>query len=156
MALFLSTYINRVDKKGRVSVPARYRAALAGQPFNGVIVFPSYAYPAIEACGVEFLEGLQQRLGGFDPFSEVRDDLAASIMSDSHELAFDGEGRIVLPQALMAHADITAQAAFVGQGDRFQIWEPGAAERHKSAARQRAARHRGLLDRPRPVDEARR
>ena len=56
MPLFLSTYVNRVDKKGRVSVPARYRTALAGQIFNGVIAFPSYVSPAIEACGLDFLE----------------------------------------------------------------------------------------------------
>ncbi len=152
MPLFLSTYVNKVDKKGRVSVPARYRAALAGQLFNGVIAFPSYVIPAIEACGLDFLEGLQDRLGAFDPFSEARDDLAASIMSESHELAFDGEGRIVLPQVLMRHADITTQVAFVGHGDRFQIWEPAAAERHKAEARQRAVRHRGQLDRPRGAD----
>ena len=70
MPLFLSTYVNRVDKKGRVSVPARYRAALAGQMFNGVIAFPSYVNPAIEASGLDFLEGLQDRLGAYDPFSE--------------------------------------------------------------------------------------
>ncbi len=152
MPLFLSTYVNRVDKKGRVSVPARYRAALAGQMFNGVIAFPSYVNPAIEACGLDFLEGLQDRLGAYDPFSEERDDLTTSIMSESHELAFDGEGRIVLPQALMSHADITTQVAFVGRGDHFQIWEPGAAERHKTEARQRVGRHRGRLAQPRGAD----
>ena len=148
MPLFLSTYVNKVDKKGRVSVPARYRAALAAESFNSVIVFPSYAHRAIEACGIDFMQRLQQRLGDFDPFSEVRDDLASSIMSDSVELGFDGEGRIVLPEALMSHAGITEQAAFVGQGDRFQIWEPAAAEAYKAASRERALTHRGRLARP--------
>ena len=153
MPLFLSTYVNKVDKKGRVSVPARYRAALAGQLFNGVIAFPSYVNPAIEAGGLDFVAGLQDRLGAYDPFSEESDDLAASIMSESHELAFDGEGRIVLPQVLMAHAGITTHAAFVGRGNRFQIWQPDSAERNKVEARQRAVHHRGRLDRPRGGDD---
>jgi len=145
MALFLSTYTNKVDKKGRVSVPARYRAELARQGFEGIILFPSYAHQAIEACGMDFLNSLQERLGAFDPFDEVRDDLASSIMSDSVELSFDGEGRIIMPGWLMEHAAITGHAAFVGQGDRFQIWEPEAAAAFKRQSRERALRHRGRL-----------
>lgn len=144
MALFLSTFINKVDKKGRVSVPARYRAVLS-ESGRGVIVFPSYTVPAIEACGEDFMEGLQERLGGFDPFSQERDDLALAIMSDSYELNLDGEGRIMLPEPLLSHAGISDSAAFVGQGDRFQIWEPEAAERYKHEARRRALQHRGRL-----------
>ena len=47
--MFLSTYVNKVDRKGRVSVPATFRASLAAetQRFPGVIVFPSYKYPAL-------------------------------------------------------------------------------------------------------------
>ena len=145
MPLFLSTYVNKVDKKGRVSVPARYRAQLAKHNFSSVILFPSYTQPAIEGCGEDFMAEMQSRLGAFDPFAEETDDLATSIMSDSIEQTFDSEGRIVLPDDLLKHAGITDSAAFVGRGDRFQIWEPGAAERYKTAARQRAMSLRGQL-----------
>ena len=73
------------------------------------------------------------------------DDLASSIMSDAFELPFDGDGRIILPPSLREHAGITNQAAFVGRGNRFQIWEPAAAEAFKRQSRERASRHRGRL-----------
>lgn len=151
MPLFLSTYVNKVDKKGRVSIPARFRAQLAKHNFSSVILFPSYTNAAIEGCGEDFMEEMQARLGKFDPFSEVNDDLASSIMSDSIEQTFDGEGRIVLPEGLLKHAGITDSAAFIGLGDRFQIWEPKAGEEYKAAARQRALTHRGRLA-GRPAD----
>jgi len=145
--MFLSTYTNKVDKKGRVSVPARYRAILSGESFNGVILFPSFVGPAIEACGMAFMERLQADLGEFDPFSEAHDDLALAIMSDSHELSWDSEGRILLPPVLLGHAGISDAATFVGAGERFQIWQPAAAEARKRETRARAQQHRGLLRR---------
>ena len=42
MNIFLSKYINKIDKKGRVSIPAGYRGALAKENFNGIIVYPSF------------------------------------------------------------------------------------------------------------------
>ncbi|MDR0774463.1 MAG: cell division/cell wall cluster transcriptional repressor MraZ, partial [Rickettsia sp.] len=42
MNIFLSKYINNIDKKGRVSIPASYRLALSSQSFNGIIAYPSF------------------------------------------------------------------------------------------------------------------
>ena len=50
MALFLDTFVNKLDRKGRVSVPAAYRQQLASQPFQGIIALPSFKHPAIH-CG---------------------------------------------------------------------------------------------------------
>ena len=56
MTAFLSTYLNRVDRKGRVSVPAAYRTALANSNFQGIIAYPSVTEPVIEAFGRDLLE----------------------------------------------------------------------------------------------------
>ena len=69
MALFTSTTVNKVDKKGRVSVPASFRLALAGQTFNGVVVFPSFVQSAIEASGIDLIERLAASVERFDPFT---------------------------------------------------------------------------------------
>ena len=66
---------------------------------------------------------MSARVDALDEFSEDRDALS-SIFADAQQLAFDGEGRIILPQALCEHAGITENAAFVGLGRTFQIWEP--------------------------------
>lgn len=136
MALFLSTTINRVDKKGRVSVPSGFRSALAEQAFHGVVLFPSHHHPCLEGFGWAYVEELGQRLDTLDVFSEEQDDLATSVFADCTQLPFDGEGRILVPEGLLLHAGLDAQAAFVGLGRKFQIWDPQAFEARREQARQ--------------------
>ncbi len=57
-----------------------------------------------------------------------------SIMALVRDLPLDGEGLAILPAALAAHAGITDRATFVGRGNRFQIWQPEAFERHQAEA----------------------
>ncbi|HWK45999.1 MAG TPA: division/cell wall cluster transcriptional repressor MraZ [Stellaceae bacterium] len=139
MALFLSTIVNKVDRKGRVSVPAPFRSALAGQSFNGIVAFRSFKLDAIECRDMATMEEMAARLDTLEQFSEDYDSLA-TLFADSQQLGFDGEGRIMLSQDLIAHAGIGESAAFVGLGSTFQIWEPVAFERHKQAQRERARR----------------
>src|SRR5882724_10710553 len=96
VALFLSTFVNKVDRKGRVSVPASFRAALAGQSFAGIVVYRSFKNSALEGSGIDRLEEMSARLDELYEFSDERESLA-SIFADSQQLAFDNEGRIILP-----------------------------------------------------------
>ncbi len=68
MTLFLSTFVNKIDKKGRISVPASFRQALAQQSFQGVVVFRSYKFPAIEGMGIERMERLSSSVDELDLF----------------------------------------------------------------------------------------
>jgi MraZ protein len=138
--LFLSTFVNKVDRKGRVSVPATFRAALADQRFSGIIAFPSFKYPALDASGIDRMEEMSARLDTLDEFSEEHENLAALLFGGSQPLPFDTEGRIVLPENLAQHACITESAAFVGLGRSFQIWEPARFAEHQAALRERARR----------------
>jgi len=135
MTLFLSTYINKVDRKSRVSVPAPFRSALAKQEFQGIIVFKSATHQALEGFGWDFMAEISERLDHFDLFSSEQDDMASLIFGDSKQLPFDGDGRIVLPQDLCDFCGITEQAAFVGMGKKFQIWSPESLESRLSTAR---------------------
>jgi MraZ protein len=150
VALFLSTYVNKVDRKGRVSVPAGFRTALNGQSFAGIIAFRSFKSAAIDGSGMDRIEEMSARLDALDQFSEDYESLA-SIFADARQLPFDSEGRIVLPEDLAAHAGITESAAFVGLGKTFQIWEPAAHARHQTEMRERAKRQGTTLPaRPMP------
>lgn len=148
MALFLSTFTNKVDRKGRVSVPATFRAALATQTFAGIIAFPSFRLTAIEGSGIDRMEEMSARHDSLSQFSEDHESLAV-IFADAQQLPFDGEGRIVLPESLAEHAGITESAAFVGLGKTFQIWEPGRFRAHQEELRARA-RNQGITLPPRP------
>lgn len=147
MALFLSTTTNKVDRKGRVSVPAAFRNALAGQSFHGIVAFPSFKYPAIQCGGMEWIEQLSTGVDAYAFFSDEHDTLTAALFANAHQLAFDGEGRILLPGALLEHANISDTAAFVGRGPLFEIWHPDAFDAHQSEAKRRAA-EQGLTLRP--------
>ena len=138
--MFLSTYVNKVDRKGRVSVPATFRSTLATnrQP-NLLIAFPSMRVPAVECTGSDRIEEMQDRIETLEQFSEEYENLT-QLFADSHPLTIDGEGRVILPERLKEHAQITADVAFVGLGAMFQLWDPARYDEHSSAVRERSRR----------------
>jgi MraZ protein len=109
MDRFVSHYTLRLDAKGRVSIPAPYRAVLARDGFEGL-----YCYREIETL-----------IARFSPYSEEREQFSAALYGTSEVLKIDGEGRAVLTEPLKTHAGIADEIAFVGLGHKFQIWEPG-------------------------------
>lgn len=142
MALFLSSYENHIDAKGRVSVPASFRAAVADDSFAGVVLFRSFTHNCIEGMSMARMEQLAQATDKMGLFDQSLDDLTAMLFADARPLAFDVTGRIVIPADLLGHAQITDAAVFVGRGNGFQIWNPvafhqaqGAALAHLRAAR---------------------
>lgn len=145
MALFLSTYTNKVDKKGRVSVPASYRAKLQKEDFNGIVVHPSFTKNCLEASGISRLEKLHEQIAQLDPYSEERDAFETAILGNAQELAFDGEGRVIFPRHMLEEAGISEQIVFVGKGDTFEIWEPEAYKEHSEKARKLALERRSQL-----------
>ncbi len=151
MALFLGRFDNKLDRKGRVSVPAPWRTALAQQSFLGVVAFPSPTSAAIEGCDIERMERLAESIDQLNPFAQDADVLNGMIMTRSHQLAFDGDGRIVLPEDLVTHAGLDGIAMFAGKGRTFQIWNPDRyadwARQAETAARE-TAQSLVLADRP--------
>ena len=145
MPLFLSTFINKLDKKGRVSVPASFRLALSGQSFQGIVAFRSYKLSAIEGMGIDRMQRLSDSVDQLDLFSEAQDDLTTSIFADAQTLALDGDGRVILPNLLLEHAKINEAIAFVGRGATFQLWNPQLFEEHQAKARQRVQEKQATL-----------
>ena len=143
--MFLSTYENKLDKKGRVSVPANFRSYLSNLGYNGVICYPSFNNQSIEAWPQDRIEKISNSIDNLNPFEEKRDFFATSILSESTSLQFDSEGRISLTTKLLKHAKIKNSMIFVGQGKTFQIWEPSIFEKFKINARKKANINRASL-----------
>jgi len=143
--MFLSSYENKLDKKGRVSVPASFRSYLSSLGYNGVICYPSFNNQSIEACSQDRIEKLSNTIDSLNPFEEKRDYFATSILSESISLQFDSEGRISLPTKLLKHAKIKNNMLFVGQGKTFQIWEPSIFEKFKAQAKKKSNLYRASL-----------
>lgn len=142
MGVFTGIQTNKVDKKGRVSVPRTFRALFEGETFQGVYVFPSFRQPALEACPEGFMERIVDSLEDLPLFSDDQDDLSI-IVESAQRLPFDPEGRIVLPDDFREVAGIKDEAAFVGRGRTFQIWAPKAYADARKPAFERA-KSRGL------------
>ena len=143
--MFLSSYENKLDKKGRVSVPASFRSYLSSLGYNGVVCYSSFNNQSIEACSQDRIEKLSSTIDSLNPFEEKRDFFATSILSESISLQFDSEGRISLPLKLLKHAKIKNNMLFVGQGKTFQIWEPSIFEKFKAQARKKSNLYRASL-----------
>jgi len=143
--MFLSTYENKLDKKGRVSVPASFRSYLSNLGYNGVVCYPSFNNQSIEAWPQDRIEKISNTIDALNPFEEKKDYFATSILSESINLQFDTEGRISLTPKLLKHAKIKNSMLFVGQGKTFQIWEPTTFEKFRVQSRKKSNIHRSSL-----------
>ena len=143
--MFLSTYENKLDKKGRVSVPASFRSYLSNIGYNGIVCYPSFNNQCIEAWPQDRIEKISSAIDSLNPFEEKRDYFATSILSESINLQFDSEGRILLTSKLLKHAKIKNGMLFVGQGKTFQIWEPAIFEKFRVTAKRKSNIHRANL-----------
>ena len=138
MAGFVSHYTNRLDAKGRVSVPAPFRQALVRDGFEGLYCFPSPHHPAIDAGGNQLVAQIEKRLLGVATLTEDHDALSTAFYGASETLKIDGDGRVMLSDMIREHAGVTDQVTFVGQGYKFQIWEPERFRAHRADAMKRA------------------
>jgi MraZ protein len=134
---FLSHFTHRFDAKGRISIPASFRQTLAKDGFEGVYVYPSLDQPALDCGGFGLLAEIDALLTRLPPFSTERDAFATALLGVSEILRLDSEGRVILEDRLKAQLGLTREAVFVGQGHKFQIWEPARFAAHFEAARER-------------------
>ncbi|QIB33459.1 division/cell wall cluster transcriptional repressor MraZ [Ancylobacter pratisalsi] len=141
MDRFVSTYAMRLDSKGRMSVPAAFRALIARDGLEHLICHPALDLPALEAGGTRLMSGIDSLIERFPPYSEAREQLAGALYGAIETLKLDSEGRVMLSENLKAHAHIQNEAVLVGLGDRFRIWEP---ERFRSHLAEATAKVRAL------------
>jgi MraZ protein len=124
MDRFVSHAVLRLDSKGRVSIPASYRAVLTRDGFEGLYCYPALDRPAIDAGGNALMAEIESLIAQHPPYSETRERLALALYGTSETLKLDGEGRVILSDHFKDYAGISDSAAFVGLGHKFQIWEP--------------------------------
>jgi len=120
---FIGRYLNKVDKKGRVSVPAGWRPSLISKDFSGIIAQSSLSEKAIDAYPRDYLELLQGKLDLNDPLLE-ENEYESTVIFGGSVLSFDSEGRVVLSDSLRNEINLASEALFVGMGRRFRIWNP--------------------------------
>ena len=151
---FVSNVTLRLDAKGRVSIPAPFRAVLARDGFEGLYCYPTLDRPAIDAGGNALMAEIEALIARFAPYSEEREQFAAALYGTSETLKVDSEGRVSLSERLKAHAGIKDAAAFVGLGHKFQIWEPARFRAQLAEASKKVRAFKARLSSERAADGA--
>src|SRR5439155_13713396 len=114
MDRFVSHYTLRLDAKGRVSIPASYRAVLARDGFEGLYCYPALDRPALDAGGNALLREMEKLMAGFSAYSDEREQFSLALFGTSEVLKLEAEGRVILSEPLKFHAGIYDKVSFVG------------------------------------------
>lgn len=136
MIRFLSNFVNRIDAKGRVSVPASFRSILASADVQDLYCFQDFVFPAISVGGPELLARLERRIEVADPFSPEANRMSLLVHGGGVFMKLDQEGRLMVTDFIRNFTGITDHVAFVGRGDHFQLWQPEAWDTAQKAARE--------------------
>lgn len=136
MIRFLSNSVNRIDAKGRVSVPAGFRSVLASAGVQDLYCFQDFVFPAVSVGGPDLLARLERRIDAADPFSPEANRMSLLVHGGGVFMRLDQEGRLMVTDFIRSFTGITDHVAFVGRGDHFQLWEPDALAAMQKAARE--------------------
>lgn len=142
MDRFLSSAINRIDSKGRVSVPAHFRAVVQKRGYGDLYALRALDVPALDVGGLDLLDRYEERIALEDPFLQTADDMSFFCHGDGAFLKLDQDGRITVTDFLREHTGIEAEVAFVGRGTFFQMWEPSRLKTHGESVRARLLKFR--------------
>lgn len=137
MERFLSNAVNRIDAKGRVSVPAHFRSVVQKRGYSQLYALRCLDVAAMDVGGLDLLDRYEQRIAQEDPFLQTADDMSFFCHGDGSFLKLDPDGRITVTDFMREHTGITNEVAFVGRGAFFQIWEPGRLAAYGSQVRAR-------------------
>jgi MraZ protein len=136
MNRFLSHATNRIDAKGRVSVPSMFRSVLSALDIRELYCFQDFVFPAISAGGPELLDRFERQIGGEDPFSPQANQMSLLIHGGGVFMKLDQEGRLMVTDLIRDFTGITTEVTFVGRADHFQLWAPQVFLETQAAARE--------------------
>jgi MraZ protein len=148
MTRFLGTHKGKLDKKGRISVPAGFRGVLADLGEQDLVLVPSFRRPCIECWPALAFDEATAGHDALDLFSDASDDLAGALFGQAAQLRPDAEGRITLEDAHVEAAGLTEALLFIGARRRFQIWDAERGAEYLRESRVRARDFRLTLPPP--------
>ena len=142
MTRLLSNPVNRIDAKGRVSVPAHFRTVVQQRGYSELYAIRQLDVSALDVGGLDLLDRYEERMKLEDPFLQAADDMSFFVHGDGAFLKLDQDGRITVTDFIREHTGISSEVAFVGRGNFFQMWEPGKLGAYGAEVRARLSRLR--------------
>ena len=131
----------KVDAKGRVSIPAKFRRVFEasdpdfepGKRAQLVIVFGTRDWKYLQLFTINAIDEIDEQIAGLDRGSPRRNYLEHIYHGHSEEAEIDGGGRLVLPQKLRDKIGLTDAAVFISGGDNLKVWTPADYEAEERA-----------------------
>jgi MraZ protein len=119
MATFRGTFDYTLDAKNRLTVPARFRAALS----EGVVMAKG-TEPCVALWTPEGYDAYTESiLGTYNPLSEDADKLQRFFSANSHDTELDSAGRVGFPSFLLDHAGLEKEVVVTGSRNRLEVWD---------------------------------
>lgn len=135
MSRFLSNVTNRIDAKGRVSVPSAFRSVMIERGIQELYCLQDFAFPAISVGGPDLLDRYEKQIAGMDAFSPEANAMSLLVHGGGVFMKLDAEGRLMVTDFVRDFTGISTEVTFVGRADHFQLWLPEAFHEAQAAAR---------------------
>ncbi len=139
-SVFYGNYKNVIDSKGRVFVPAKWRADLGDSVIvmRGMSEEPDDCF--LTAMSEEQFSHIWEALASIHPMNLKYRDAARELFQFATQCEVDKQGRILIAQHLLDYAGITTEAALTASVNCFELWEPSRLEaKNRSYSRKKLA-----------------
>lgn len=108
-----------LDSKGRLAIPTRYREVLSA----GLVCTIGLHHPCLMLYPQEQWQLIEQKLAKLSSMIEVERRIARLLLGHATECPMDNSGRILIPMTLRKYAKLDKSTMFVGQSNKFEIWD---------------------------------
>jgi MraZ protein len=117
--MLLGEYEHTLDDKNRLTLPAKFRQALA----DGVVVARG-----MDGCLVVYTREnwdafVAARMQGLSPFSKEARQMSRFVFAGASEAELDKQGRVIVPPSLAEHAGLGREVVVAGLRDHVEIWD---------------------------------
>ncbi|MBU4270217.1 division/cell wall cluster transcriptional repressor MraZ [Candidatus Dependentiae bacterium] len=112
-----------LDSKGRISMPARYRAAIESESKGQLVITIDTEERCLLLYPLPTWEEIEKKIESLPSFNQVTRRIQRLLIGHATELEMDGNGRLLLPPLLREYASINKQLVLVGQGKKFELWD---------------------------------
>jgi len=116
--MMIGTYEHRLDKKGRLVLPSKFR-----QDLGDLIVASVGVEQCISLYSKNEWEKMLDRFQKMPFFRSKSRDFLRVLLATAHELPVDSAGRVLLPQILKSHASLNVEVCIIGVGDHLEVWD---------------------------------
>ena len=148
MKYFVGTYENKMDSKGRVSLPAPFRDIVTNGDSTSFYIFPSPTSNTLEAGGADLMDYIASSIEEQAPMFSEEESALSYIMASARLVQCDSTGRFVMPAEFIEFVNLNISATFVGKGRRFQIHNSNAYSEIKQDARNAFAKSNLTIKKP--------